>query len=91
MPAMINSLFGGGAGLVAILGMQMSSGLVASIAGPPIAGAITDSNTTINADGTKTVDWLETILYAGLVMLVGNVALIWIRGDKTKWKFITKI
>ncbi|KAI9003046.1 major facilitator superfamily domain-containing protein [Hyaloraphidium curvatum] len=92
MPPMMVSLFGGGSGLVAMLGMQMSSGLVASLAGPPIAGAITDANTVVLPDGTRQVTtWLPTIMYAGFTMLVGNLALIWIRGDRTGWKLAAKI
>jgi len=71
--------------------MQMSSGLVASLAGPPIAGLITDAHTTTLPDGTTEIDWIFTILYAGLVMLVGNLPLLWIRFDKTKGKFKVKI
>lgn len=61
MPPMIVSLFGGG-DAVAMLGMQMSSGLIASIAGPPLAGLITDHNTVILADGTKEIYWIPTIV-----------------------------
>lgn len=56
LPPMVVSLFGGGSA-VAVLGMQMSSGFFASLAGPPIAGAITDSQTTVAADGSKQINW----------------------------------
>ncbi|KAI9002039.1 major facilitator superfamily domain-containing protein [Hyaloraphidium curvatum] len=90
MPPMVLSVFGGGEA-VAILGMQMSSGLMGSLAGPPIAGLITDSHTTTLPDGTKSIDWIPTIMYAGAFLLAGNVLLVWIRGDKTGWKLRYKI
>ena len=31
------------------------------------------------------------VLYAGIIMLVGNSALLWIRGTKTGWKLAVKI
>ncbi|KAI9023911.1 major facilitator superfamily domain-containing protein [Hyaloraphidium curvatum] len=61
MAPMMFALFGGGPAAVAMLGMGMSSGVVSSFAGPPIAGLITDANTTV-VNGVKSINWVPTIL-----------------------------
>lgn len=86
---MVVSLFGGGSA-VSILGMQMSSGFFASLAGAPIAGAITDANT-VTTEAGKAINWVPMIMYTGGTMFVGNLMLVWIRGDRTGWKWRVKI
>lgn len=81
-----NTLFPADPGIAGRLGMQMSSTLVASIAGTPIAGAILDRYTTIDpVTGVKSSNFTPMILYAGIVMLLGNGLNVIIKGNMAKW------
>ncbi|KXS20051.1 MFS general substrate transporter [Gonapodya prolifera JEL478] len=84
-PPMLASVFGGD-NLTARLGIVMSSTLAGNVGGAPIAGAILDAHTTVDADGNKTIDFVPMIMFGGLTMLAGNLLLVWVWGKTTRWK-----
>lgn len=89
LPVMMsNSLFRDDPGVAGRLGMQMSSTLIGSIAGTPIAGAILDANTTTDpVTGARYTNFTPMIMYAGFVMLFGNSLNLLIKGNVAEWKW----
>ncbi|KXS08963.1 MFS general substrate transporter [Gonapodya prolifera JEL478] len=72
------------------LGLQMSSSLINTLAGPPIGGALLDANTSF-VDGVKVVNYLPTTLYGGSLLLVGALPLLWVRWKAGGGRWWSKI
>ncbi|KAH9245716.1 hypothetical protein BASA81_016794 [Batrachochytrium salamandrivorans] len=65
--------------------------LFGDLFGTPIAGAIIDHFTKVSADGTTTVDYIPSILFAGSCFAIGSILLMSIKMTIGKRRFYVKI
>ncbi|KXS18943.1 MFS general substrate transporter [Gonapodya prolifera JEL478] len=84
-PTMLASAFGGD-NITGRLGVIMSATLAGALGGSPLAGAILDSRTTYDETGKAVIDFVPMILFGGITMLVGNLMLVWVWGQSTRWR-----
>lgn len=59
--------------------MMFFCGIFSQFFGGPLAGVLVGSQTTELADGTKVVNWVPMMMWAGASMAPGLFALIWLR------------
>ncbi|KAH9276703.1 hypothetical protein BASA83_000836 [Batrachochytrium salamandrivorans] len=84
-------LFGAKGNIATVTGMIFNGYLFGDLFGTPIAGAIIDHFTKVSADGTTTVDYIPSILFAGSCFAIGSILLMSIKMTIGKRRFYVKI
>eukprot|EP00842_Homolaphlyctis_polyrhiza_P006265 jgi/Hompol1/663/HPOL_000874-RA len=90
-PTVVVQLFGAEGNIATVTGTIFSGYLFGDLFGTPIAGAIIDVFTTHLADGTKSVNYIPMIMYAGACFGLGCVFVVSIKYSAGNKRFFVKI
>lgn len=80
LPTLIASSFSKRGNLATVIGMVYSGFFFGNLFGTPIAGSLLDRNTVVSpVDGSKTSNYLPSILLAGFIIMLGSLIMISVR------------
>jgi MFS family permease len=89
LPTAIIQIFGL-ENISSITGM-VYTGFSLNVIGASIGGAILDIFTSINADGTETVNFIPSIMFSGIALFISSLFILSVKYSAAKGKLITKI